>query len=646
MNDKIRVFPNGFLFTAEEDIENLPSHYEHSVIQGKYHYYYDKDSRMKVYNDDESFIIIHGLFVHIDPESGDITEESPKLLLSLFSNNYEQFLEKLDYLGGRFVIIIGDRDNVYVYPDATGSRTAYYSKDFNSIASHSKLLKEVFKIPNDPLSSTTYDYRIFFDYSLFMNVESLLPNFYLNLNDGKKIRFFPRENNRYRNTDEADKFKAIEFLWKEQLKHFVNNNEKLIFSLTGGADSRLSLAMAKDYMEDIESFTYTPYEDDIKPETTKDELLYLDKQIVNQILDNYKLNHEFMYFRDDNISLNTFQNRIILTNTVRNHGKGLLPHYLKHFKEKDIIHIRANLLEIGRAYYITHRSTNSSNSIRNHARHKLLKGLKSSDAKYKKIEGLINSSIEKMGYNEPLFDYHLLDLYYWENRMGRWMPEVLNETDVAFETFLPFNMRAIIDASLSFSLKQRKTDYLFNELINRNHPLLNFFGKNETQNLYEQTKRNEEDHFNSFGIYDSNSNLIDVRDSINNLVYLPKDYIQKNYYAESKPYFYNSDKGIVNLSVLNEYFNPKGTKILKYSILLNNNVILSEDLALWKEVNNISITGLTRDDEIKIRITALKDIKSISWENASKTYINNIVETPMKNNIKFIVSSNSPYSNY
>lgn len=643
MSDKIRIFPNGFLFTAEENIKNLPSHYAHSVIQEKYHYYYDKDSRMKVYTDDESFIIIHGLFVHIDPETGDITQESPKLLLSMFNNHYEQFLEKLDYLGGRFVIIVGNRNNVYVYPDATGSRTAYYSKDFKSIASHSKLLKEVFKIPNDPLSSTTYDYRTFFDYSLFMNVESLLPNFYLNLNDGKKIRFFPRENNRYRNTDENEKFRTVEFLWKEQLKHFVNADDKMIFSLTGGADSRLSLAMAKDYMEDIESFTYTPYEDDIKPETTKDELLYLDKRIVNQILDNFKLNHEFLYFRDDNVSLDKLQNRIILKNTVRNHGKGLIPHYLKHFKAKDIIHIRANLLEIGRAYYITHRSTNSSNSIRNHARYKLLKGLKSSDAKYKKIEGLINNSIEEMGYNEPLFDYHLLDLYYWENRMGRWMSEVLNETDVAFETFLPFNMRAIIDASLSFSLKQRKTDYMFNELINRNHPLLNFFGKNETQNLYEQTKTNEEDYFNSFSIYNPNNNLIDTRDSINNLVYLPKDYIQKNYYAETEGYVYSNQNGTLSLSVLNEYFNSKGTKHLKYSIVLNDDVILSEDLALWKQINNISITGLTKGDEIKIRVTALKDKTNISWENASKTYIESIVETPMRNNIKFMVSASSPF---
>src|SRR5699024_10039731 len=127
MRDKIRLFTNGFLFTPEEKTENLSTHYEHSLIQGKYHYYYDSDSRKKIYNDDESFIIIHGLFVHIDPEKGDITEDSPKLLLRLFNKNYDKFLEKLDYLGGRFIVIIGDRDNVYVYHYDNVYRSSLYS---------------------------------------------------------------------------------------------------------------------------------------------------------------------------------------------------------------------------------------------------------------------------------------------------------------------------------------------------------------------------------------------------------------------------------------------------------------------------------------------------------------------------------------
>src|SRR5699024_4184840 len=139
--------------------------------------------------------------------------------------------------------------------------------------------------------------------------------------------------------------------------------------------------------------------------------------------------HKFLYHRDENLSLDENENTTILKNTVRNHGKGLLPYYLRHFHESHIIHIRANLLEIGRAQYITDRSRNSVASVENHARHKLLKGLNSNDVKYKEIEVLIKNRIREFDYEESLFDYHLLDLYYWENRMGRWMAEVFNETD-------------------------------------------------------------------------------------------------------------------------------------------------------------------------------------------------------------------------
>src|SRR5699024_4251359 len=177
MKDKIRLFPNGFLFTPEENIKNLPSHYGHSLILEKYNYYYDKDSRKRIHTDDESFIIIHGLFVHNDTDLVALSSWLLILLLYMFNKYHGKYLGNLDDAGGRFVIIIWNRDSVYVYPDATGSRTAYYSKEFNSISSHSKLLKEVFGIPNDSLASTTHDYRIFFDYSLFTNVESLIPNF-------------------------------------------------------------------------------------------------------------------------------------------------------------------------------------------------------------------------------------------------------------------------------------------------------------------------------------------------------------------------------------------------------------------------------------------------------------------------------------
>src|SRR5699024_5810128 len=97
----------------------------------------------------------------------------------------------------------------------------------------------------------------------------------------------------------------------------------------------------------------------------------------------------------------------------------------------------------------------------------LLKTLKENKRR-NTIESHIEEKVKKFNYDVNNFDYHVLDLYYWEIRMGRWMAEVLNETDLSFETLLPFNMRELMDISLSFNIEERKNNFMFNELINRN----------------------------------------------------------------------------------------------------------------------------------------------------------------------------------
>src|SRR5699024_12596062 len=89
-------------------------------------------------------------------------------------------------------------------------------------------------------------------------------------------------------------------------------------------------------------------------------------------------------------------------------------------------------------------------------------------------------------YCSDLYDYNLLDLAFWETRMGRWHAEIVNETDIAFQSFIPYNMRALIDISLSFPYEIRKSIQFFRNLINRNYPVLNFFCYNNFNILYEQ----------------------------------------------------------------------------------------------------------------------------------------------------------------
>src|SRR5699024_12460323 len=96
----------------------------------------------------------------------------------------------------------------------------------------------------------------------FNELKSLIPNFYFDYNTKKQVRFFPRENNKYNDLAEEEKFQLIERFWKEQLRHFINKYNNVVFSLTGGGDSRFSLALSKEYLDKIQFFTYAATTDE------------------------------------------------------------------------------------------------------------------------------------------------------------------------------------------------------------------------------------------------------------------------------------------------------------------------------------------------------------------------------------------------
>lgn len=69
-----------------------------------------------------TFVIINGHYKHIGIEKTFENDELAKILLINYFDNKESFLDILDFLAGRFVVIVGDTEDVEVYHDATGTR--------------------------------------------------------------------------------------------------------------------------------------------------------------------------------------------------------------------------------------------------------------------------------------------------------------------------------------------------------------------------------------------------------------------------------------------------------------------------------------------------------------------------------------------
>lgn len=595
-------------------------------------------------------MLIHGDYTHIGIFNDIKNEDIADILLNLYINNYSDFLNTLDFIGGRFTIIVKHKNDVYLYPDATNGRSNYYLSKKVVVSSHAKLLANTFNISREDKEFTFGNILL---ETPFVGVKSVIPNHYVHLNTAEVVRFFPRRNNQFKQMSEKKKLELVEKFWKKQIEFYSSKENNVIFSITGGLDSRFSLSLAKKHMYDFDFFTYA-LTSKIDNSTSTSKMLSKDYAIVSQILHDFKLNHNFFFFNDNPIELTNDENATLRENTISPHHLQLVKYVYNTFGG-DLIHLRGNLLEIGQAYLHRREKVPSNMEI---AKEAFLKTYADQTRDLKKLEILFDDFIKNLNYLDEPFDYHMVDLIYWELRMGRWICEVSNNHDPVFRTINPFNHRAMILISLSFDYEQRRDGYMFKEIINRNFPLLNFYGINETKNLYEQSKLNQvitnkasdvknrnfnKLYFNEFNMFDRNS-LVKINTRNENEIYLPESLKEKGQYTEAILPF-NKKNGITYITLKNSY----GSKDLKgyiyYEVYKNNELLIKEDISNWSIPNNISIPGLVKDDEIKIRLSIYKNLTpSENWAAASSLKVLFYQEIISKMSDKRKIMFSSPYS--
>lgn len=484
MELNFELYPRGFIFSTKELIE-VPSKYNHMIINDKYHYSYCKQTKKLIYENEENFIIIHGSATYVHHQNIISHEELPLYLLKLYFENHPEFLNALDYIGGRYAVIVGNKNKVMVYQDATGGRSLYYSMDHDVISSHAHLINDNIVHTIDEDVQAVKKLGISWNLSPFINIKALTPNICFELYSKKTERFFPRENNKFTHLSKEERLNIAEKLWRQQQEFFFNIYSKLAFSITGGLDSKVSLAMLRGKIPEVNFFTYmTEISNPTNEKNTR--LLKNDGIRVKELLKDIKLNHQFIKIENSENKLSDRDQNNLSKNTIGSHNFGLLRSYKKLFPEENVLHIRSNLNEIGRANLMEKDVGNNLQRVQKYfinsfsrANEKELTNINID------LKTIAEKGINDFKYENDRFDFHIMDLYYWENRTGRWISEILNETDVCFETFSGYNLRAIIEISLSFTFDERKSSVFFKELINRNYPILNFYGINSDENLYE-----------------------------------------------------------------------------------------------------------------------------------------------------------------
>lgn len=468
-------FPFGFVLS---DGEHDPPTNEFAQVRlpGGLRYSFHRRAHGQIAVAEGRFAVVHGHAMDtVTP--ADQQSMLAERLLAAADDGEDAVLNVLRTTGGRWAVFIGDADGVQIYSDAHGCRSVYFHTARPVAASHAHLVQQVATGRTNHTDPPNPSLLWLWDATTYAEVRALLPNHRLDLSTRTTQRHWPRQRNELIDLAATERVAIVEEAWHAQMDHYAAQHPGLVVSLTGGSDSRVILAMSRKHLDQIDFFTYTTSE---VGEDYWSRTLAQDAAIVGNISADLGISVRMIDARTRE-HLSPDDREVVRANTLGAHGAWLLPHYRKHFPGQRL-HVRGNLLETGRSVLLRNGPPSTPETVLDFA---LNAQRKRKGVDLGQFEHDFAAGLDRFGYSRPMHGYHLLDLFYIEARMGRWYSELLNETDVAFESFMPFNTIEMIESALAWPVEDRLSGVLFHELINQNFPVLNFYGRNETRNLYE-----------------------------------------------------------------------------------------------------------------------------------------------------------------
>lgn len=629
----LHPYPRGFVIFRRDMSPALPEGWS-TVSLGDSEWVFAHDhlempERAPV-GDDDRWVLVHGMCLYAGP---DPRKMSPaERLAEAAAHGETEFLDMLDVLGGRHVVLLGNEDGFSLYQDAIGMRSVYFSSSAEIVTSHANLLNELSSHQKRTPEQGLNAFMRAWERTPYLGIDALLPNHSLTVPRFDIKRFFPRENNRFRDLSIQERIDALRRLWDRQWESLMEIGPDLVMSVTGGNDSRTTLALLAEHLHSIQTFTYTT----AKPANSPREAsLKLDKIIVDQIKSCIALNHKYIVEPAERAGIEERLKSTLAKNTIGTHGRWLLPHYLEFSARENTLHIRGNAYGLYKMAWLSKENSDTLHDLRKQY-FRLTKNDHQIESRQPREKHFIEG-IKRWDYFDRQFDYHRSELLFWELRLGRWASEIYNETDIAFNSLEPTNVRRMLELATSFTYSQ-KTKKLFQaELINDAYPLLNFPGKNDERNLYEQIR--DQEHGNQ----DTNLELLHsgetphklesvavlyrrdgspIEFSFSNLdIMIPADHFYPGRYV-TRTFVPTDFTGDLTFTVENSYSNVDALGTWLFVVLVNDEPYFQWDGAERHRPVHISIDNLEVGAVVSLRLVPLRNRRlKLSWERATHTIV-------------------------
>ena len=234
-------------------------------------------------------------------------------------------------------------------------------------------------------------------------------------------------------------------------------------SLTAGIDSRITLGLLLPLDRELLFFTYhigvkntamdTKVAADIAKYYGLNHKIILETGVINQYPENFHENNLILTREVWIPEHDTSRSDILKENTYQPHIPWLATTYQNAFRSNTECHIRSNILEFFRSSAvdkICEKFKMIPNSPEEAARVYLIAAARKGIRKYQsQAAEHFRQLFDSTSFDEAMVYTDCRDLYFLEHRMAAWHGNLVNESDIGFDTAILYNSREMLEAGRS-----------------------------------------------------------------------------------------------------------------------------------------------------------------------------------------------------
>jgi hypothetical protein len=380
----------------------------------------------------------------IDPYDSERTELDILQRAVVDITSEADVISSIENLSGRFVLVVKHRNHLWLFHDAVALRQVNYCLDKRgaiwcasqpeALAAQLKLKydEEVLSFKNSSVWSTSKDeFWLPNKRTPFQEIRNLLPNHYLDLQNAQAIRYWPVAGC-IGSRLVSESIELCTPILKGSIRAAALKFD-LRMGISAGGDSRKTLAASKCVKEQIYYFSHTP---------TQASMLVNDVEIPARLLPKLGVKHhslltermpwDFQQLYEENVSCAREKRGHIAYTLLQNFGP-------------EATVLNSNISEVAQCIYWLPKAKINGEGLA------ILSGLNHQFAIQEFQEWIDGAASACNAAN-----MNILDLFFLEQRMGRWAASAFSEYDIAHETFNPYNNRRLHCLMLAIDERHRK----------------------------------------------------------------------------------------------------------------------------------------------------------------------------------------------